>query len=133
MKLVPSRLRKGKRRREPRFWIVCQPEYSRDGGEPRLVQITVAIRNDSDLPHRLDEALIRYDDGRVGLRLPLDVQLGENIPPQETVRINVPADALLDPGPASRFRVVGYRGRHGRRLEWSSKEERFSPAATPPA
>jgi hypothetical protein len=128
-----GRLRKGKRRREPRFWIVCQPEYSHDGGEPRLLQITVTIRNDSDVPHRLDEALIRYDDGRVGLRLPLDTQLVENIPAHESVRINVPADSLLNPGPASRFRVVAYRGRHGQRLEWSSKEERFSPAATPPA
>jgi hypothetical protein len=127
LKLVPSLLRRGKRRREPRFWVETQPEFSQVGGEARLTQIVITIRNDSDLPHRLDEALVRYDDGRVGHRLALDVQLVQNIPAHESVRLLVPADDLLEPGSASRFHVVTYRGRHGRRQEWSSKEERLTP------
>jgi hypothetical protein len=41
---------------------------------------------------------------------------------------------MLDPGQAARFWVVTYRGRHGQRLEWSSKAEPFlgsGPGAAP--
>ena len=68
---------------------------------------------------------MRYDDGRVGYRLPLDVQLKDNIPAQASVSFQVRADQMLDPGPAARFWVVTFRGRHGQRLEWSSKAEPF--------
>jgi hypothetical protein len=122
--LLPSRFRKGKRRVEPRFRVECQPTYAQDAGQWRLTQITLTIRNDADVPHRVDEALIRYDDGRVGYRLPLDVQLKDDIPAHRSVSFQVPANQLLDP-PAARFWIVIYRGRHGQRLEWSSKAEPF--------
>jgi hypothetical protein len=124
VKLVPNRLRKGKRR-EPRFYVVCQPDYQEDSGVRRLHHIDVMIRNDSDRPHHLDEAMIRYDDGRVGLSLPLSLQLFEDIPARESVTLQLTADNLLAPGAATRFRLVVSRGKGGRRLEWSSKEERF--------
>ena len=117
-------LGRGKRRKEPRFWVQVFPEYDGSGS---LQQIVVDIRNDSDVGHRVDEALIRYDDGRVGAQLPLDVQLAKNIPPHQSVRFTVPATLLLDPGSAFRFRVVIFRGKSGRRQEWSSKEEWLSP------
>jgi hypothetical protein len=121
-------LRRGKRRREPRFWIECRAEYATDDVPPRLERIMVRIRNDSDVPHRVDEALVRYDDGRVGIQLDLNVHLTHNIPAHESFEFAIPAAALLDPGPASRFRVVAYRGRLGQRLEWSSREEHLAPA-----
>ena len=125
MKFVPMRLRRGKRRVEPRFGIDCQPHYAQNGNQWRLVAITLTIRNQADVPHRVDEALVRYDDGRVGYRLPLDVQLTENIPAHESVSFQVRADQMLDQAQAARFWVVTYRGRHGQRLEWSSKAEPF--------
>lgn len=112
-----------KRRREPRFWVECRPEYV---GQ-RLASISVLIRNDSDTAHRVDEAAVRYDDGRVGMHLKLEGSLQADIPPKRTFAFSVPAEALLDPAGASRFRVVVYRGRSGQRLEWSSREERFAP------
>jgi hypothetical protein len=119
-------LRKGKRRVEPRFFVEGRPSYVESGGRWRLGAITLTIRNDADVPHRVDEALIRYDDGRVGFRLPLNVQLTEDIPAHQSVSFQLPADQLLDPGPAARFWVVAYRGRSGQRLEWSSKAEPFT-------
>ena len=116
-----------KRRREPRFWIECRPEYVTDAGRTRLARISVLIRNDSDVAHRVDEAAVRYDDGRVGMHLKLEGSLQGDIPPKRTFSFTVPGEALLDPGPATRFRVVVYRGRSGQRLEWSSREERFAP------
>jgi hypothetical protein len=116
-----------KRRKEPRFWVECRPEYAVDTGQPRLARISVLVRNDSDVPHRIDEAAVRYDDGRVGMHIRLEGQLIEDIPPKRTFSFSVPAEALLEPAPASRFRVVVYRGRSGQRLEWSSREERFAP------
>jgi hypothetical protein len=120
---LPGGLRRTKRRREARFWVEARAEHSASG---QLAQIVVSIRNDSDVPHRVDEALIRYDDGRVGHQLPIEAQLVGDIPPHQAVVFRVPAAALLDPGAATRFRVVTFRGRHGRRQEWSSKEERFT-------
>lgn len=134
MPLVPTRFRKGKRRVEPRFGVECQPRYLHQDGQWRLTAITLTIRNQADIPHRVDEALIRYDDGRVGYRLPLDVQLKDNIPAHQAVSFQVPLDQMLDPGPAARFWIVTYRGRHGQRLEWSSKAEPFigtGPGPTP--
>jgi hypothetical protein len=125
VKLVPTRFRKGKRRVEPRFRIDSEPHYVEGGGQWRLAAITLTINNQADVPHRVDEALIRYDDGRVGYRLPLDVQLKDNIPAHQAVSFQIRIDQLLDPGPASRFWIVTYRGRHGQRLEWSSKAEPF--------
>ena len=120
---LPGGLRRSKRRREPRFWVEARAEH---GGDGRLAEIVVSIRNDSDLPHRVDEALIRYDDGRVGHQLPIQSQLVGDIPPHKVAVFRVPAADLLDLGAATRFRVVTFRGRHGRRQEWSSKEERFT-------
>jgi hypothetical protein len=120
-------LRRSKRRKEPRFWVICEPEYDALESQPLLRQLTITIRNDSDLPYGLDEALIRYDDGRVGLGIPLSAHLFERIPPHEAVALQVSAAQLLDPGTATRFRVVVYRGKTGRRQEWSSKEQRFQP------
>jgi hypothetical protein len=121
------RLGARKRRKEPRFWVECRPEYIVDSGHPRFARISVLIRNDSDVAYRVDEAAVRYDDGRVGMHLNLEGQLTADIPPRRTFAFTVPAEALLDPGPAARFRVVVYRGRSGQRLEWSSREERFAP------
>ena len=121
------RLRRTKRRREPRFWVECNPEYAHDGERLRLLRITVRIRNDSDVSHRIDEAAVRYDDGRVGLHLSLAGSLNGDIPPRRTFAFAIPAESLLDPGGVARFRVVVYRGRSGQRLEWSSREERFAP------
>jgi hypothetical protein len=132
VKRVPIRLRRAKRRKEPRFWVVCQPEYETGVVPARLKQLTVTIRNDSDLPHGLDEALIRYDDGRVGLGLPLSAHLVERIPPHQSVTLQVNVSQLLEPGSATRLRVVVYRGKTGRRQEWSSKEERFVAGETTP-
>jgi hypothetical protein len=120
---LPGGLRRTKRRREPRFWVEARAEHSAGG---QLAQIVVSIRNDSDVPHRVDEALIRYDDGRVGYQLAIEAQLVGDIPPHQAVVFRVPAAELLDLGTATRFRVVTFRGRHGRRQEWSSKEERFT-------
>jgi hypothetical protein len=131
--LVPRLLRKGKRRVEPRFGVDCQPRYVQDAGQWRLAAIRLTIRNQADVPHRVDEALIRYDDGRVGYRLPLDVQLKDNIPARESVSFQVKVDQLLDQGPAARFWIVAYRGRHGQRLEWSSKAEPFIGTGPGPA
>ena len=131
MKLVPNRFRKGKRRVAPRFGVECRPEYQRDGTQWRLHQITLTIRNQADVPHRVDEALIRYDDGRVGLTLPLNIQLRQDIPPHEAVSFNVLASSMLEPGAATKFWVVAFKGKHGQRLEWSSKEEPFTSAAAP--
>ncbi len=125
MPLLPKRLRKGKRRVEPRFGVVCSPRYEREDGQWRLSGITLIIRNEADVPHRVDEAIVRYDDGRVGHRLPLNVQLVENIPPHDAVSFQVERSDLLDPAGAARFWVVVYRGRSGQRLEWSSKAEPF--------
>ncbi len=130
MKLVPQRLRKGKRRREPRFYVVCQPDYQPDGDVWRLHHVDVTVRNDSDLPHRVDEALLRYDDGRVGLAVPMETQLFEDIPAHQAISFQLPAASLLSPGAASRFRIVVSRGKGGRRQEWTSKEElivRYEP------
>jgi hypothetical protein len=121
-------LRRGKRRREPRFWVECQAEYATDETPARLDRIAVRIRNDSDLPHRVDEAIVRYDDGRVGAQWNLNPHLTHNIPAHEAFDFAIPANALLDPGPAVRFRVIVYRGRSGQRLEWSSRDARFEPA-----
>jgi hypothetical protein len=131
--LLPSRFRKGKRRVEPRFGVECQPRYVQQGGQWRLSQITLTIRNEADIPHRVDEALIRYDDGRVGYTLPLDVQLKDNIPAHSSVSFQVRVSDLLDPGAAARFWIVIYRGRHGQRLEWSSKAEPFVGTGPRPA
>jgi hypothetical protein len=120
---LPGGLRRSKRRREARFWVEARAEHSPGG---QLAQIVVSIRNDSDVPHRVDEALIRYDDGRVGHQLPIEAQLIGLIPPHQAAVFRVPAAELLDLGAATRFRVVTFRGRHGRRQEWSSKEERFT-------
>jgi hypothetical protein len=121
-------LRRGKRRREPRFWIECRAEYDAEGVSSQLSRIVVRIRNDSDLPHRVDEAIVRYDDGRVGVQLNLNAHLTHNIPAHQSFEFAIPAAALLDPGPASRFHVVAYRGRSGQRQEWSSRDERFAPS-----
>jgi hypothetical protein len=121
-------LGKGKRRKEPRFWVQCFPEYEGGAAAGALRQIVVDIRNDSDVAHSVDEALIRYDDGRIGAQLPLAVQLAQAIPAHSAVRFTVPATLLLDPGSAIRFRVVIFRGKSGQRKEWSSKEERLNPA-----
>ena len=123
MKLT-GRLRKGKRRREPRFWVEASARHSADG---RLTTVSVTIRNDADVPHRVDEALVRYDDGRVGYQLPLNTQLVTEIPAHESVTFEIPAASLLDPVGVTRFRVVTYRGKSGQRQEWSSKEERLTP------
>jgi hypothetical protein len=133
VRLVPMRLRKGKRRVEPRFGVDCQPRYVQEAGQWRLAAIKLTIRNQADIPHRVDEAMIRYDDGRVGYRLPLDVQLTENIPARQAVSFLVTVDQLLDQGPAARFWIVAYRGRHGQRLEWSSKAEPFIGTGSGPA
>jgi hypothetical protein len=126
-------LRRGKRRREPRFWIECRAEYAPGDSSPtgspgRLERIIVRIRNDSDLPHRVDEAIVRYDDGRVGAQWNLNPHLTHNIPAHEAFEFAIPGEALLDPGPAARFRVIAYRGRSGQRQEWSSRESRFGPS-----
>jgi hypothetical protein len=121
-------LRRSKRRREPRFWIECTAVYATEDSPPRLERIAVRIRNDSDLPHRVDEAIVRYDDGRVGAQLNLNAHLPHNIPAHGWFEFAIPAAALLEPGPASRFHVVAYRGRSGQRLEWSSRDERFAPS-----
>ncbi len=123
MPLLPKRFRKGKRRVEPRFGVICSPSYAQQDGQWRLSAITLTIRNDADVPHRVDEALVRYDDGRVGYRFPLDVQLLDNIPAHQSVSFQVARADLLDPAGAVRFWVVAYRGRSGQRLEWSSKAE----------
>jgi hypothetical protein len=123
--LLPRRVRKGKRRVEPRFGVMCSPSYTHEDGQWRLSRVTLTIRNDADVPHRVDEALVRYDDGRVGHRFALDVELRDNIPPHDAVTFQVARADLLDPAGAARFWVVAYRGRSGQRLEWSSKAEPF--------
>jgi len=120
---LTARLHKGKRRREPRFWVEARAEHTSDG---RLAAITVTIRNDSDVPHHVDEALIRYDDGRVGHQLDMQPVYPGDIKPHHAITFQVPAESLLDPAGATRFRVVTFRGRLGQRLEWSSKDERFT-------
>ena len=121
---LPGRLRKGRRRREPRFWVEASAQHTAGG---RLAVVSVTIRNDADVPHRVDEALVRYDDGRVGYQLPLNTQLVQEIPAHESVTFQIPAESMLDPGAATRFRVVTFRGKSGQRQEWSSKEERLTP------
>jgi hypothetical protein len=123
------------RRKTPRFGVTGEPSYDRaEPTEPwRVASVRLTIANQSDVTHGVDEALVRFDDGRVGLGLRLDPFAVGRIPAHGSVQVEFSAAELGPQESATRFRVVVYSGKAGRRLEWSSRDMLLvAHGATPP-